>query len=168
MGGLFLFGTAVRGIVIWLLAALPLLARAASAIPLPQLDRTRRINMFATLLVPLGMVGGVSRQLGAIPQVTATRASRQLPVPAAAVVEPLVRFIECNLTYPMGTHAYTAFNYGSYLVWRLPSLSYSIDGRNIYPDSVAGAEAFQVANDGPMRLGPWRSADASRMNRASS
>ena len=159
VGGLFLFGTAVRGIVIWLLAALPLLARAASAIPLPQLDRTRRINMFATLLVPLGLVGGVSRELGAIPQVTATRASRQLPVPVAAAVEPLVRFVECNLTYPLGTHAYTAFNYGSYLVWRLPSLSYSIDGRNIYPDSVAGAEAFQVANDGPMRLGPWRSAD---------
>ncbi len=158
-GGAFLFGTAVRGIVIWLLAALPLLARAAAAIPLPELERTRRINRYATLLVPFGLIGGVTRQLEHTPVVTATMASRQLPVPASVVLEPLVRLIECHLLAPVGTHVYTSFNYGSYLVWRLPSLSYSIDGRNIYPDSVAAAEAYQLANDGSMRLGPWRSAD---------
>lgn len=157
--GAFLFGTAVRGIVIWLLAALPLLARAAAAIPLPELERTRRINRWATMLVPLGLIGGGIRRDDMLPVVTATMATRQLPVPAAAVMEPLVRFVECSLKPPAGTHAYTSFNYGSYLVWRLPTLSYSIDGRNIYPDSVAVAEAFQVANDGPMQLGPWRSAD---------
>lgn len=158
-GGAFLFGTAVRGIVIWLLAALPLLARAAAAIPLPELERTRRINRWATMMVPLGLIGGGYRQHEMLPVVTATMETRQLPVPAAAVMEPLVRFVECTLKPPAGTRAYTSFNYGSYLVWRLPTLSYSIDGRNIYPDSVAIAEAFQVANDGPMQLGPWRSAD---------
>lgn len=158
-GGAFLFGTAVRGIVIWLLAALPLLARSAAAIPLPQLERTRRINRWATMMVPLGLIGGVAKQSKELPVMSATVATRQLPVPAAIVMEPLVRLVECALNAPLNTHAYVSFNYGSYLVWRLPSLSYSIDGRNIYPDSVAGAEAYQVSNDGPMRLGPWRSAD---------
>ena len=158
-GGAFLFGAAVRGIVIWLLAALPLLARAAATIPLPALERTRRINRYATLLVPLGLVAGVTRERARAPSVNATVATRQLPVAASVVLEPLVRFIECHLSAPLGTHTYTSFTYGSYLVWRLPSLSYSIDGRNIYPDSIAAAEAYQLANDGLMKLGPWQSAD---------
>ncbi|MES2523761.1 MAG: hypothetical protein V4617_13735 [Gemmatimonadota bacterium] len=159
VGGLFLFGTAVRGLVIWLLAALPLLARAAAAIPLPQQPINRRVTAVATLLVPLGLLGSEFNQQADVPTLTATRATRQLPSPVAVVIEPLARFAECRLGVTRGARAYTVFNYGSYLVWRLPAFSYSIDGRNIYPDSVAGAEAYQTAYNGPMQLGPWRSAD---------
>ena len=50
----------------------------------------------------------------------------------------------------------TTFEYGSYLRWRLPSLSESIDSRNIFPDSVV----LSTENHrGAPRLGPWRGAD---------
>ena len=156
-GGAFLFGNAVRGIVIWFIATLPLLARMAAVIPLPELERTRRINRLATMLVPLGLMGGVLQQRTRVPDVTVTRATRQLAVPSAALLEPLVRVLECGAS--TGARVYTVFNFGSYLGWRLPSMSYSIDGRTIFPDSVAAAEALQHANSGPMQLGPWRSAD---------
>jgi hypothetical protein len=53
----------------------------------------------------------------------------------------------------------TAFHYGSYLAWRLPSYSASIDGRTIFPDSAARPEAYHIAVAGAPPLGPWRSAD---------
>ena len=54
---------------------------------------------------------------------------------------------------------FTSFGFGTYLTWRLPALSYSIDGRNIFPDSVAAAESYMLASGGRAPLGPWRSAD---------
>ncbi len=157
--GAFLFGTAVRGIVIWLLVALPLMSRAFASIPLPQLPRTRRLNAAVSLLAPLGLIGGSLRARETAPIVVATRETRQLPVAASIVTEPLVRVLECQTRVGDDTKAFVAFNYASYLVWRLPSVRYQIDGRNIYPDSVSIAEAYQVAADGPLQTGPWQSAD---------
>ena len=53
----------------------------------------------------------------------------------------------------------TVFNYGSYLTWRLPQLSPSIDGRGLFPDSVAVPEAFAPADAKEIPLPPWRSAE---------
>ena len=159
VGGLFLFGIAVRGLLIWLLASLPLLARLVSAMPLPQQAGTRRVNVFVVAILPL-LFGATAWRTGTRgPQVTATQATRQLAVPTSVVLEPLVRWIECHAQPLPGTHAYNVFAYGSYLVYRLPALSYSIDGRNIFPDSVAKAEVFQSARDGEMLTGPWRTAE---------
>jgi hypothetical protein len=56
------------------------------------------------------------------------------------------------------------FNYGSYLTWRLPRLSWSIDGRVIFPDSVARPEAGQFLDRGPLVEPPWRSAEVVLLN----
>ncbi|HEX6991076.1 MAG TPA: hypothetical protein VF151_04290, partial [Gemmatimonadales bacterium] len=49
--------------------------------------------------------------------------------------------------------------YGSYLVWRLPAYSSSIDGRGIFPDSVAQVEALRSGWIAPRRFTTWSSAD---------
>jgi hypothetical protein len=157
--GLGLFALALRGLVIWLLLSLPLLALLVAAIPLPTLATTRRITVGATLIIPLSLAGGQLRQHSLIPSATTNLETRQLPMGPSVVVEPLVRFVECNLPTVTDAKTYTVFDYGSYLVWRAPMMSYSIDGRGIFPDSVAKAEAMQLSADGPFTLGPWKSAD---------
>jgi hypothetical protein len=158
-GGLALFALAVRGIVIWLVVALPLLARLVASIPLPTLAITRRVTVAATFIIPLGVVASHLRAANLEPVVNANLGTRQLPVSSAIVVEPLVRWMECEAEAPSDVRAFTVFNFGSYLTWRAPFMRYSIDGRGIFPDSVARAEAYQLATAGPMTLGPWRSAD---------
>jgi hypothetical protein len=54
----------------------------------------------------------------------------------------------------------TTFANGSYLTWRLPGYSASLDSRGVFPDSVSAAESVVLATDRDVPLGPWRSADA--------
>ena len=53
----------------------------------------------------------------------------------------------------------STFSFGSYLTWRLPRLSQSIDSRGTFPDSVAAAEAVVLGSDRDVPLGPWQSAE---------
>ena len=53
----------------------------------------------------------------------------------------------------------STFVLGSYLTWRLPRLAQSIDSRGLFPDSVTAVEAFRLASDRDVPLGPWHSAD---------
>jgi len=88
-----------------------------------------------------------------------------LPLESAAPLEPAVRWLSCA-TKGGGRpqRAITMFNYGSYLTWRLPRLSWSIDGRVIFPDSVARPEAGQFLDRGPLVEPPWRSAEVVLLN----
>ena len=61
-----------------------------------------------------------------------------------------------GLGVPRGT---TVFDDGSYLVWRVPSVSWSVDGRAIFPDSVAKAEAGQQLRYGAVLSPPWQHGD---------
>jgi hypothetical protein len=54
----------------------------------------------------------------------------------------------------------TIFDLASYLTWRAPGFSASIDGRTIFPDSAALPDTPQSPTSGERPLGPWRSADA--------
>lgn len=157
--GLALFGTAMRGLVIWWALSLPLLARTAHSIPVPNSLTIRRANVVLTCLVPVGLALFSWRWAEQHTQVTLNRNTRQLPLGSAPILEPLVRWVECYTHAPPGSRAHNIFDHGSYLTYRLPTLSYSIDGRTIFPDSVANADAYQLSSRGPMRLGPWRSAD---------
>ena len=57
--------------------------------------------------------------------------SRTLPSLKAFASEPAARWLETHATIPPGTRLLTTFNYGSYLKWRLPQLSESIDSRGV-------------------------------------
>jgi len=83
-----------------------------------------------------------------------------VPAPRASL-EPLVRWLEEHVRVTSGSRprVLTNFDYGSYLTWRLPAYSMSIDGRTIFPDSVAAPEAYRFADQGAIPLGPWRAAD---------
>jgi hypothetical protein len=161
-GGLALFGTAVRGVVLWFMAALPLLALAAAAVPLPSEARIRRLTALCALLVPAFAVMQQVKVRRYVPVVSAAGAGAQIPVQVAPPLEPIVSWLSCAV--PVSATAqppriFTVFNYGNYLLWRAPRYSLSVDGRAIFPDSVARADAFQVVFKGPVELGPWRSAD---------
>jgi hypothetical protein len=85
-----------------------------------------------------------------------TLEARQLPSIKAFAAEPIAHWMETHARADLPGRLLTTFEYGSYLKWRLPALSESIDSRNVFPDSVVLS-----VNDssGPPRLGPWRSAD---------
>ena len=161
-GGLALFGIAVRGLVLWFMASLPLLAQLMAEIPLPTQARVRQITAACTLLVPLfGMLPQV-KAMRLVPVVPVQGAMAQLPVTVAPTLEPMIAWLECTVPRSATAtppRAYTVFNYGNYLLWRVPRYSLSVDGRAIFPDSVAKADAFQLLGSGPVQFGPWRSAD---------
>src|SRR5205823_5647094 len=81
---------------------------------------------------------------------------RVLPSIKAYAAEPAARWLETNVELPKGTRVLTTFNFGSYLKWRLPATSESIDSRGVFPDSAALPDVPSVA--GPPHMGPWRSA----------
>jgi hypothetical protein len=67
-----------------------------------------------------------------------------------------------------GAHGriFTDFNYGSELTWRLPGYSPSVDGRTIFPDSIA--VEFTLGSYGHRRThaSTWANADLALLDRA--
>jgi hypothetical protein len=104
--------------------------------------------------------------MAALPVVMSVGLSGSSSLAGAGLVSPARESVE-QLAGWLDSHAHpsdrpkvlTVFNYGSYLTWRLPAYSMSVDGRSIFPDSAAASDAYRVATDGPFPLGPWRSAD---------
>ena len=82
--------------------------------------------------------------------------ARQLPSIKAFAAEPIAYWLEANSRADVPGRLLTTFEYGSYLKWRLPALSESIDSRNIFPDSVVLSTSD---SSHPIRFGPWRAAD---------
>jgi hypothetical protein len=119
-----------------------------------------RINLAWSIITPLALVAFVPTN---IQLWKVTRAyeggleSRTLPSLKAFASEPAAAWLESHTTIPRGTRLLTSFNYGSYLKWRLPAVSESIDSRNIFPDSVALPDIPSTNADRP--TGPWRSSD---------
>ena len=156
--GLCVFAFAFKGLGPWWWCATPFAIAALRRLPRAGSSATRRafagcMTMFAASLaitnirlyhVLAPLEGGVSH--------------RTLPSAKAYVVEPIARWIEENVRPGVGGRLLTTFNYGSYLKWRLPRLSESIDGRTIFPDSAALPDAPSARKTGP-HLGPWRSSD---------
>lgn len=155
LAGLGLYGLAVRGLLIWWLLALPLLAWCLASVPLPALTATRRAVVGGWIVSIVGLLFQGAKARARTPRV------QGLPHPSAPALAPAVRWLDCAIPRPTGTpmRATTAFDYGSYLTWRTPQLSWSIDGRSIFPDSVARADARQELRAGPPVAPPWRGSD---------
>lgn len=157
-GGLVLFAFAFRLIAVWWLLSLPAVgarARAAAAALVGRkwvrlaVAAALGIAMLVTLAPPwpseLRLEGGVG--------------ARTLPTPAAAAARPLAEWLACRTDPRSGGRILTSFNYGSYLTWRLPGYSVSIDGRTIFPDSVSREFGWTLAGRRIVHAQTWRSAD---------
>jgi hypothetical protein len=158
--GLILFGYATRLFVAWWLLSLPgigwtvvQLTRSSEEGP-PRL-RIRALGLLACVAIIATQLVK-TRELRAMEGDT-TR--RTLPTVATYPVERLAAQLERDGAGNRPGKMMSTFVYGSYLTWRLPRLSQSIDSRGIFPDSVAAVEAFRFASDREVPLGPWRSAD---------
>ena len=158
--GIILFGYATRLFVAWWLLALPPIGwtiiqlTRSSDEGAPRL-RIRLLGLLASLAIITTQLVK-TRDLRAMEGDT-TR--RTLPTYATYPAQRLASYLEAEGAGNRPGRMMSTFTRGSYLTWRLPHLSQSIDSRGIFPDSVAAVEAFRFASDREVPLGPWRSAD---------
>jgi hypothetical protein len=158
--GLVLFGYATRLFVAWWLLSLPAIGWAivqltrASDEGAPRL-RIRVLGLVACVAIIVAQLVK-TRDLKAMEGDTKRRI---LPTVATYPAERLAESLERSRVGSRPGRMMSTFVFGSYLTWRLPHLSQSIDSRGVFPDSVAAVEAFRFASDREISLGPWRSAD---------
>jgi hypothetical protein len=160
LAGLVAFAYAGRLLLCWWLITLPLTADAlaelgrGASVAAPRLRvRVATYAVAGVLLVTLATTMPAQwRNEGNVD-------TRRLPGVAATSTDPLLTWLQCTTKPDASGRIYTWFNYGSYLVWRLPGYSASIDGRTIFPDSVSRAELLASSH---LRHRPetvWSSAD---------
>jgi hypothetical protein len=160
MVGAIAFGFAVRLFVLWWAlsivsfgAALAWITRDTTEAP-PRIQ-IRLLGLFACLLI-------VGAELARTREARALEGSirdRRLPTYGARPAEEVAQWLSANTVPEARGHIMTSFAYGSYLTWRLPHYSTSIDSRGLQPDSVTAAEAVVSAAAQGYPLGPWQSAD---------
>jgi hypothetical protein len=148
--GLFGFALVTRVLMIWWLASLPSLALALEKVRAPR-PRVRAVLLVTMACFPVLLsIRSIelSRLLGA-----------GIATPVRGSVEPLALWLDQHVRADRKSRMLTVFNYGSYLTWRLPAYSMSIDTRGIFPDSAASPDAYRLFADKRSATGPWRSAD---------
>jgi hypothetical protein len=157
LAGLLVFGAYFKGLSPWWWCSLPLVARALHRLPTPS---TRRVEVaFATLPAAMLLAFSITnvRLYGALRTHEGSLQDRTLPSIKAFASDPAARWLRDNLAADAEGRLLTSFSYGSYLRWRVPTLSESIDSRNIFPDSAALPDVPSLrVRSSP---GPWRSAD---------
>jgi len=154
-----MFALAVRALIVWWLLIVPTVAVALRALPRPTLPvlRTTQRAVLAAIFTSVALLGVEDLR---DPWLRAgTLESRALPSMNARAIEPIANWLDCNVRRNVGGRLVTTFNYGGYVPWRLPYLSESIDGRTIFPDSVAKPETYFPPNQRVIPLPPWRTAD---------
>jgi hypothetical protein len=159
IAGLFAFALAARAIMLWWLLILPLVAMVVE--PLARVPRRRMVivGQRVALLVLVLLLVAERARVARTPWMADTGATRWLPAQPATSIDPIIQWLECRTRAEATGRVFTAFSLGSYLTWRHPALSYSIDTRTIFADSVAAAEGYNLAYRRRAPLGPWRSAD---------
>jgi hypothetical protein len=160
MIGAIAFGYAVRLFVLWWVlsivsfgASLAWTARNTTEAP-PRLP-IRLLGLFACLFI-IGAELVRTRDLRALEGSTL---DRRLPTFGAKPAERIAQWLTSNTAPEARGRIMTSFAFGSYLTWRLPRYSTSIDSRGLQPDSVTAAEAVVSAAAQGYPLGPWQSAD---------
>jgi hypothetical protein len=161
--GLIGFGLGARLVLVWWMMVLPLAAAALKKIAdylMATEDQARRLwritAVWALCTLLLLTVGPLDVDAWSFEDPVA---NRHLAPTRERGLEQIAQWLECNTRPNSRGRVYTVFNYGSALTWRLPRFSMSIDGRTIFPDSVAIAEAYHKPLSTPVNYGPWRSAD---------
>jgi hypothetical protein len=155
--GLVVFARMYKGLGPWWWCATPIAVTALQQLPRASSKVVR--GVYACLLV--AFVAALSiPNVRLYPQLARLEGGvvhRSLPSLKGFAAEPAARWLESHVRPGSRGRVVTAFNYGSYLQWRLPTFSESIDGRTIFPDSAAMPDA--IGERGVAYEGPWRSAD---------
>jgi hypothetical protein len=169
--GLIEFAQAARLLLVWWLLVLPLAALAISRVVQylmsseAQSVRLWRITavwaVCAVLIITASPFDGDARAFENF-------SKRRFSPLRANGLDHVASWLECNTLPDARGRVFTRFDYGSALTWRLPQYSMSIDGRTIFPDSVAKPEAFYELFGEPLREGPWRTADLAILTEPSS
>ena len=157
LAGLVVFARYFKGLGPWWWCALPLVVLTLRRLPGAS---DRRVALSWAILTPLVVLACSPTNIRLWKGTRAFEGgteSRMLPSLKAFAAEPAARWLESHAAIPAGTRLLTTFNYGSYLKWRLPALSESIDSRGVFPDSVALPDVPSTSTVRPM--GPWESAD---------
>ena len=157
LAGLIVFARYFKGLGPWWWCALPLAVMALRRLPDPS---DRRVELSWAILTPcilLALTPTNMRLWNATRVYEGGTESRTLPSLKAFAAEPAAKWLETHTEIPNGTKLLTSANYGSYLKWRIPQLSESIDSRGIFPDSVALPDVPSTSADRP--LGPWGASD---------
>jgi hypothetical protein len=84
---------------------------------------------------------------------------RTLPTVDARPAEALATWLSDHTSPGSRAKILTTFSFGSYLTWRLPGYSSSIDSRGTFADSVTAPDAILMGSQRDIPLGPWQSAD---------
>lgn len=159
LGGLLLFALAVRSLLVWWLVTIPIAGIALSQAKTPSLPVVRTAQR-AIVLVIFAIIAAAGLESWENPALRAgDMRSRYLPSVSAKSLEPLAKWLDCNTRHEAGGRLVTTFNYGGFVPWRLPYLSESIDGRTIFPDSVARPETYFTPFKRELPLQPWRTAE---------
>jgi hypothetical protein len=157
LAGLLVFARYFKGLGPWWWCATPLCAAALHRIPTPSAGIAR--SAFAMLLPAAILAASVTnvRLYKALNGLEGDAKTRILPSLKGYAAEPAARWLRGALRADARGRLLTTFNYGSYLKWRLPYLSESIDSRGIFPDSAALPDVPTLAHRS--HVGPWADAD---------
>jgi hypothetical protein len=148
--GLFGFALATRALMIWWLASLPSLALALEKVRVPR-PPVRRVLLVTMACFPM-LISIRSLELSHL-------LGTDVASPVRGSVEPLARWLDQHVQADRRSRMLTVFDFGTYLTWRLPAYSMSIDGRGIYPDSASSPDAYRLLGNERSATGPWRSAE---------
>jgi hypothetical protein len=159
--GLIVFGYAARLFIAWWLLAIVPVGWAVAHLTRDTDDAPPRLGFrllgLGACLVIIATAFAKSRPEWAMEGNTTVRT---LPTVGARSAEPLADWLLSHTTPGSRGRLMTTFANGSYLTWRLPGFSASLDSRGVFPDSVSAAESVVLGSDRDVPLGPWRSADA--------
>jgi hypothetical protein len=158
--GVIAFGYAVRLFVIWWELSVLVAAWVIARLTRSTADEPPRLGFrllaLGACLVIVATELVRTRELRAMEGSTTDRV---LPTLAARPAEGLAAWLVRETRPDAQGRILTSFAFGSYLTWRLPNYSTSIDSRGLQPDSVAAAEAIVSATDRDVPVGPWRQSD---------
>jgi hypothetical protein len=160
MIGAIAFGYAVRLFVLWWVLSIVLFGATLAwatrdTTEAPPRLQIRLLGLFACLLI----IGAELTRTGETRALEGSTRDRRLPTYGARPAERVAQWLSANTVPEARGRIMTSFAYGSYLSWRLPHYSTSIDSRGLQPDSVTAAEAVVSAAAQGYPLGPWQSAD---------
>jgi hypothetical protein len=166
--GLLLFAYAGRLVLAWWTLAFPLVGVALTRVRVVRAAITNAKLRTAAATAAAALVF-----VAAAPPVSAVfwlfegdATYRMLPRAGEDPALWLPSWLLCHTRPGASGRIYTEFNYGSELNWRLPGYSPSIDGRTIFPDSIARDFAFSIHGRRRVHATAWRGADLALVDRA--